>query len=67
MEEIGLVLRKRREELGLRQVEVAKESGINPSRMSMIENTWIMPRFDEVDRIKAAMERLAAGIEKDSQ
>ena len=66
MEEIGSILKQRRKELGLRQVEVGKETGINISRLSLIENTWVRPRRQEVHRIEAALERLSSGNQKDS-
>jgi transcriptional regulator with XRE-family HTH domain len=55
----GKVQAQVRKSLGLRQVEVAKEAGIDRSRLSLIENEWISPRTDELARIRGAIQRLA--------
>jgi len=57
--EIGKILRARREKLGLRQVEVAKVGGFQISRLSLIENAWVRPRPDEIQRIEDAINELA--------
>jgi len=58
--EVGKILRARREESGLRQVEVAKVGGLHISRLSLIENCWVRPRPDEIARIEDAINELAA-------
>ena len=38
-----------------RQLEIAKTSGVHPTRLSRIENEWEQPRSDEVSAICAAL------------
>jgi transcriptional regulator with XRE-family HTH domain len=56
MEEIGTNLRIERLKKKMKQVELAKVTGIHRSRLSMIEHTWVEPKPEEVERIKAAID-----------
>jgi len=40
---------------GRSQLEVARQVGIHPTRLSKIENDWEQPREDEVTAIRAAL------------
>jgi transcriptional regulator with XRE-family HTH domain len=57
----GEVQRKLRESLGIKQIQLAKASGIHQSRLSLIENGWQDARPDELARIEAAIKSLARG------
>lgn len=39
----------------LLQIEVAQRTGINPARLSYIENEHVTPRPDELERIALAL------------
>lgn len=54
-------MKKFREHHGFKQVEVALIAGLSQSRLSLIENGWVRPRSDEVERIKAAFAILTKG------
>jgi hypothetical protein len=56
--ELGRKLREMRKAARLRAVEVAVTAGIQPSRLSLVEN-WLEPRPGEAARIRAAIERLS--------
>lgn len=58
---IGEVQRKLRESLGLKQIAVAKASGIHQSRLSLIERGWVEPRPEELAKIESAVKFLARG------
>jgi transcriptional regulator with XRE-family HTH domain len=55
----GKVQAQVRKSLRLKQLEVAAESGINRSRLSLIENGWIEPKPKELALIQSAIQRLA--------
>jgi len=55
----GKVQAQVRKSLRLKQLEVAAESGINRSRLSLIENGWIDPTPQEIAQIQSAIQRLA--------
>jgi len=59
--ENGRKLKRFREYQGFKQVEISLISGISQSRLSLIENGWVRPRADEVERIKVAFEKLTKG------
>jgi transcriptional regulator with XRE-family HTH domain len=40
---------------GRSQLEVARQTGIHPTRLSKIENGWEQPRENEVSAIRAAL------------
>lgn len=40
---------------GRRQLEVARQVGIHPTRLSKIENGWEQPRENEESAIRAAL------------
>lgn len=48
-------LKLQRIKAGLKQVEVAKITGIDRARLSLIENSWVDPKPEEVQRIKAVI------------
>lgn len=48
-------LKLKRIKAGLKQVEVAKITGIDRSRLSLIENSWVDPKPEEVQKIKAVI------------
>jgi len=52
-------LRKERLRLRLKAIEVAKLAGIDSSRLSKIEHGWIIPREEEVERIKKVISSFA--------
>ncbi len=54
-------LKMERFKVGLRQVELAKLAGIDRSRLSMIENSWIDPKPEELQKIKAVISQYAKG------
>lgn len=58
----GKVIRKLREMHDLRQIAVAKEAGLSPSRLSLIECGWMTAREDEVIRIEAAIKNLTERV-----
>jgi len=37
------------------QIDVAMQAGINPTRMNRLENGWLQPRADELQRIAGAL------------
>lgn len=49
----GLDLKVARVKQGRKQIEVARELGIHPTRLSRIENDWEQPRPDELAAIRA--------------
>jgi transcriptional regulator with XRE-family HTH domain len=42
-------------EAGLKQLEIAKATGIDRSRLSLIENSWVEARPEELQKIEAAI------------
>jgi len=54
----GKIQAQVRKSLRLKQLEVAAESGINRSRLSLIENGWIDPTPQELAQIQSAIQRL---------
>lgn len=44
----GRTIRSLRKRAGFLQIELAKKSGIDRSRLSLIENEWIRPRRHEL-------------------
>ena len=48
-------LKLERIRIGLKQVELARLTGIDRSRLSMIENSWIAPKAEEIQKIKKAI------------
>jgi len=48
-------LKLRRMKAGLKQLQIFKETGIDRSRLSLIENGWIDPKPEELKRIKAVI------------
>jgi transcriptional regulator with XRE-family HTH domain len=44
----GRTIRSLRKRAGLLQVELAKMSGVNRSRLSLIENEWLKPHRHEL-------------------
>jgi transcriptional regulator with XRE-family HTH domain len=60
MNSIGRQLRAAREAAGLRQVQVAIEAGVQPSRLCLIER-WLQPNEDETLRIRDAIKKLSKG------
>lgn len=51
----GLDLKLARIKQGRKQIEVARELGIHPTRLSRIENDWEQPRPDELVAIRATL------------
>jgi transcriptional regulator with XRE-family HTH domain len=51
----GLELKVARIKQGRKQIEVAREVGIHPTRLSRIENDWEQPRPDELAAIRATL------------
>ena len=47
----------------LKALEVARKSGLNVSRLSLIENGWAEPRPDEIEKLR----RVLPGLGKVSQ
>jgi len=45
--------RKRR---GLKQIELARDTGIRNSRLSLIEHGWEKPKADELQKLNAALD-----------
>ena len=48
-------LKLERIKTGLSQIELAKLAGIDRSRLSMIENSWIDPKPEELKKIRAVI------------
>jgi transcriptional regulator with XRE-family HTH domain len=48
-------LKLRRMKAGLKQLQIFKETGIDRSRLSLIENGWIDPKPDELKKIQAVI------------
>jgi transcriptional regulator with XRE-family HTH domain len=48
-------LKLQRMKAGLKQLEVAKFTGIDRSRLSLIENSWIEPKPEELQKINAVL------------
>ncbi len=44
-----------RESKGMSQWKLAKEAGVNQSRISLIENDLVLPNTKEINRISAAL------------
>jgi predicted transcriptional regulator len=44
---------------GLKQLEVFKMTGIDRSRLSLIENGWIDPKQDEIKKIEKVISAYA--------
>ena len=55
-------LKVRRMTLGLRQLDIVRATGIQPSRMSLIENEHIEPTEHELE----AIERFLASVQQRS-
>jgi transcriptional regulator with XRE-family HTH domain len=53
-------IRELRRAAGVKACELAFVSGIHPSRLSRIERGWQQPRPDELEKIGAALAKLAA-------
>jgi len=51
----GLDFKIARIRQGRRQLEVASQTGIHPTRLSKIENNWEKPRDEEVAALRAAL------------
>jgi transcriptional regulator with XRE-family HTH domain len=51
----GLDFKIARIKQGLRQLEVARQTGIHPTRLSKIENGWEQPRDDEIAAIRRVL------------
>lgn len=51
----GLAIKIARIRQGRKQLEVARQTGINPTRFSKIENGWAEPRPEEIAVIRAAL------------
>ena len=51
----GIDLKIARIRQGRSQLEVARQIGIHPTRLSKIENGWEKPRCDELSSIRAAL------------
>lgn len=51
----GLDLKVARIKQGRKQIELAHETGIHPTRLSRIENNWEQPRADELEAIRRAL------------
>jgi len=58
MEHEGRELRKLRKSHGLKQVQVAIEARISPSRLCLIER-WVRPGKEESERVREAIYRLS--------
>ena len=52
---LGLELKIARIRKGRTQLEVAREVGIHPSRLSKLENGWEQPRPNELKAIRTAL------------
>jgi transcriptional regulator with XRE-family HTH domain len=51
----GLDLKVARIKQGRKQLDLARETGIHPTRLSKIENNWEEPRDDELAAICIAL------------
>jgi len=51
----GLRLKLARIERGIKQLELSRLAGINPTRLSKIENGWVEMRPDELSAIQHAL------------
>lgn len=51
----GLDLKLARVKQGRKQIELARELGIHPTRLSRIENDWERPRPDELAAIRTVL------------
>lgn len=51
----GLELKVRRIRRGVKQLQLSRETGISATRLSMIENGWVQPRADELERYEKAL------------
>ncbi len=58
MEQEGKELRILRKSHGLKQVQVAMEAQISPSRLCLIER-WVKPGKEESQRVREAIYRLS--------
>jgi transcriptional regulator with XRE-family HTH domain len=61
---IGKTIKDFRKHHNIKQVAVAAVSGISQTRLSQIENGWVVPRPDEVRSIKSAISELTKGQER---
>lgn len=59
-----MTLKAFRVESRIRLVELAKESKISPSKLSMIENRWIRLSKHDADKIEAAYRQLGFDARK---
>ena len=51
----GMELKLARTSKRIRQLELARRTGIPPSRLSLIENDWAKPRPEEVAALRKAL------------
>lgn len=56
-------LKLQRIKAGLKQIEIAKITGIDRSRLSLIENSWIEAKPGELQKIKAAIHAKGSKME----
>lgn len=52
------VFKLARIESNLKALEVARKSGLNPSRLSLIENGWVAPTPAEIQKLRKAIPNL---------
>jgi|GEM_PF-3336178 len=53
-----------RQKLGLKQVALARSTGIDQSVLSLIENKWKEPNADQAERIRLVLGPDALGVEQ---
>ena len=58
--DLGLELRISRIKAGLQQQQIARQIGIEATRLSKIEHGWLEPSEEETERIKEAIEQASA-------
>lgn len=56
-------LKKERILAGVKQVYIAKVTGIDMSRLSLIMNDWIKPKPEELQKIKAVIRAKSSEME----
>jgi len=51
----GIDLKLARTSKRIKQLELARQIGISPSRLSLIENGWAKPRPEELSALRKAL------------
>ncbi len=55
---MATIFKLRRIESNLKALEVARKTGLPPSRLSLIENGWVNPTSAEIEKLRKAIPNL---------